>query len=143
MASLEWPIRRSLLAYVGELDDGEVILGDGAQDSPGGFLFPSAGADSDALRFSGAVTVTGYEGALTLPVVEPWIEPDDHGHKLTIRDPATPGARIRLVTIARLERRDDASVLGTGVALASPGSLLLTFGPYTAGTRFDDLRITV
>jgi hypothetical protein len=93
-------------------------------------------------RFTGGVTVTAYEGALTLPVVDPWIEPEDTGFRLTIRDPADADARIRLVTIARLEQQDDGSLVGRGVALASPGSLLLTFGPYVAGTPFDDLRIT-
>ncbi|MCR2799344.1 HtaA domain-containing protein [Microbacterium sp. zg-Y818] len=143
MASLEWPIRRSLIAYVGDLDDGEVLLAGGARDSPAGYVFPSAcEPDGDVLRFAGSVTVTGYEGALTLPIVDPWIDSEESGFRLTIQDPAAPDSRIRLVTIARLEPQPDGTILGRGVALASPGSLLLTFGPYVAGTPFDDLRIT-
>ncbi|MGN6128579.1 MAG: HtaA domain-containing protein [Humibacter sp.] len=143
MASLEWPIRRSLVEYVDGLEDGEVTLVDGAESSPDGFRFPSAGrSDDGVLRFSGSVVLTGYEGALTFPVVEPWIEPEDDAFQLTIQDPADPAARMRLVSIAQLESQPDRSKLGSGVTLATPGSLLLVFGPYVAGKPFDDLRIT-
>ncbi|KQZ85249.1 hypothetical protein ASD56_02485 [Microbacterium sp. Root166] len=143
MASLEWPIRRSLLAYVEELDDGEVTVSDGAENSPTGFRFPHEGTNDGVLRFRGSVMVTGYEGALTFPVVAPWIEPDGDAFQLTIQDPGDPGGRMRLVSIASLEPQLDGSTFATGVALAPPGSQLLQFGPYIAGTPFDDMRIMV
>lgn len=143
MSSLEGPIRRSLLEYIGELDDGEVILSNGAERSAGGLRFPSAGTHEDEfLRFSGSAVVTGYGGALTLPVAEPCIEADGDTFQLTILDPDDPAGRLRPASIPRLESQPDGSTLGTGVTLATPGSLLLVFGPYVAGTPLDDLRIT-
>jgi Htaa. len=137
MTALEWGIKKSLIGYVRGMDDGRILVGDGATASDDGvFVFPG----DDELRFRGSVTLLGHDGMMRVVVQDPWIERDGGRWMLSIADPDDP-ARLAFVTIEALGVDEDGVRHGTGVALTSDGADLF-FGPYVEGTAFDDLVIT-
>lgn len=134
--SLEWSIKRSLLGYVRGLPDGVVGAGEGAVEREGLFVFPAAGSPAGEHRFSGVVAVSGHDGLLDVVFREPWLQPGASGWLLSIADP-DDGQRLGLLRIAALEAQPDGSLRATGTSLTQDGADLF-FGPYQAGTAFDD-----
>jgi hypothetical protein len=108
---LAWAIKRSLIAYVQRMPDGQIWLSPEVQVSAAGeFLFPrdepALGASgAPQLAFRGEVGLTAHRGFLHLLVADPRIEADG---TLTVRiashDGDQPPVRIAL---ARLEPGDE------------------------------------
>lgn len=139
---MTWLIKTSLIAYLEGLPDLVVHL-EGVERGQEGFVFTAAeepsGADDAALaQFAGAVRFTGHGGMLDLTFAAPALIRRGAARAVTIEDPYEPG-RLELATVAAFTR-EAGRLRGSGLALTEAGSDLF-FGPYTAGTPFDDLLI--
>ena len=72
MTILTWGIKSSLRAYVRGMPDGRVEVSDGAEEVASGFSFPG-----HALRFTGAVTLTGHNGMMRVRIADPALVESD------------------------------------------------------------------
>lgn len=154
---LLWGIKRSFIAYVRRMPDGQGSIHDGAvplgEDT---ILFPAvpdAGTGAGAHRtsaehvwaFRGDVRFRGHGGMLFVRVAAPLITVRGDTAELSIEDPyARAGAdRVPLVTL-RLEAGpapEDAAVwLGSDVRLTEAGSALFN-DVYQPGEPFEQLSV--
>ena len=150
---LLWGIKRSFIAYVRRMPDGQGSIHDGAvplgEDT---ILFPpvpdagpaAAGADR-TWAFRGDVRFRGHGGMLFVRVAAPLITVRGDVGELSIEDPyARPeGDRVPLVTL-RLEpgpAPEGATVwLGSDVRLTEAGSVLFN-DVYQPGEPFEQLSV--
>ena len=157
---LLWGIKRSFVAYVRRMPDGQGSIHDGAvplgEDT---ILFPvgepvdeplagaSAGAPDHTWAFRGDVRFRGHGGMLFVRVAAPLITVRGDTAELSIEDPyARAGAdRVPLVTL-RLEpgpAPEGAAVwLGSDVRLTEAGSELFN-DVYPAGEPFEQLSVVL
>lgn len=143
MVHLSWTVKESLLNYVVDRADGVVDVEAPAKQSvDGSFWFPAAGGgdaaegEGAATKFAGGVRLRGHGGMLDLPLRNPWIERTAAGFVLTITDPDDVDARLPFVTVERFDVRGN-SRFGVTTSMTADGADLI-FGPYEAGTPFDD-----
>jgi hypothetical protein len=150
---LLWGIKRSFLAYVRRMPDGQGSIHDGAvplgEDT---ILFPAragaatAGGDADRTwDFGGDVRFKGHAGMLFVRVAAPRITVRGDTAELTIEDPyARPEAdRVPLVTlrVAPGPAPEGAEVwLGSDVRLTEAGSVLFN-DVYQPGEPFEQLSV--
>lgn len=137
---LDWGVRRGWRAYVLGLSDGRFVTDDGVELEPASAQFPLAdesGWDDGRgiLKFRGRLTAHGHFGMLLGHVVDPWLEIDDDGARLTVV--RWPG-RDERIPIATLD----------GDPLAGPVGATLTlegtevFGNvYRAGSPMDPVAV--
>lgn len=130
MSALVWAVKRSLLGYVRGMSDGTVTTAGGAHEEDAGFVFPG-----DGRVFSGSVTLTGHGGMMRVILADPALVPRGDAWMLEIADPDDGAARLPFATVAAFD-----GWTGTGVALTADGADLF-FGPYEAGTPFEDFTI--
>ncbi|GAA3882213.1 hypothetical protein GCM10022381_25600 [Leifsonia kafniensis] len=143
MAHLSWTVKESLLSYVVDRAGGVVDVETPAKRSAdGSFWFPAVGREfADAgtgsvTKFAGGVRLRGHGGMLDLPLRDPWIEQTAIGFVLTIVDPDDVNARLPFVTMEEFVLRGN-SRFGVATSMTADGADLI-FGPYEAGTPFDD-----
>lgn len=150
---LLWGIKRSFVAYVRRMPDGQGSIHDGAVPLGGDtILFPvgegSAASGGDAERtwaFRGDVRFRGHAGMLFVRVAAPLVTVRGDRAELSIEDPyARPeAARVPLVTLrlAPGPAPDGAEVwLGSDVRLTEAGAELFN-DVYEAGEPFEQLSI--
>jgi Htaa len=151
---LAWAIKRSFVAYVRRMPDGQGSISDGAtvlgEDT---ILFPldggpAGGDDADrSWAFRGDVRFKGHAGMLFVRVAAPLITLRGGQAELSIEDPyARPGAeRVPLVTL-QLEpgpAPEGAEVwLGSDARLTEAGSTLFN-DVYPPGEPFERLSLIV
>ena len=149
---LLWGIKRSFIAYVRRMPDGQGSIHDGAvplgEDT---ILFPplpdtAAGAGADrSWAFGGDVRFRGHGGMLFVRVAAPLVTVRGDTAEVSIEDPyARPEAdRVPLVTL-RLEpgpAPEGADVwLGSDVRLTEAGSVLFN-DVYQPGEPFEQLSV--
>ena len=72
---LTWPVRHSLIRYLGSLGDGRAVLSRGARSCPpDGVTFPIDKADNSTLAFVGEVRFLGHHGLLDIRISDPHLE---------------------------------------------------------------------
>ena len=79
VSAIRWGIKDSLLGYIRSLPDGEVALGEPANQDGSEFVFPidADGSDFDPdsltgeLKARGSVTLSGHWGALRIVIGQP------------------------------------------------------------------------
>src|SRR5690606_34163981 len=91
--TLRWSIRQRFRDYVREIPDGrEELLGEARYDEHNTIEFPADGTvppsdrNDGILRFTGGVAFHGHRGALSVRIVDPWIELTPDGIHITVRD---------------------------------------------------------
>jgi len=144
-SALEWGIKHSLVQYVLGMDDGTAEVSPPAHAIDDRFRFPAAehdpALDSDALRFTGTVTLSGHGGMLKLVFADPWLVPGaslDDAWTLTIADAYDPGRRVAFATVSRVALDPAGGATTSGTRLTADGADLFFAGPYSAGTDLDD-----
>ena len=146
---LLWGIKRSFVAYVRRMPDGQGSIHDGAvplgEDT---ILFPAAGgtsADGDTFTFRGDVRFRGHGGMLFVRVAAPVITVRGDRAELSIEDPyaRADAERVPLVTL-QLEpgpAPEGAQVwLGSNVRLTEAGAVLFN-DVYQPGEEFEQLSV--
>jgi hypothetical protein len=147
---LLWAIKRSFVAYVRRMPDGQGSVHDGAvplgEDT---ILFPAAestGADGDrTFTFRGDVRFRGHGGMLFVRVAAPVITVRGDRAELSIEDPyaRADADRVPLVTL-QLEAGpapEGAQVwLGSDVRLTEAGAVLFN-DVYQPGEQFEQLSV--
>ncbi|MCU1480403.1 MAG: hypothetical protein JWQ19_1189 [Subtercola sp.] len=148
MKELHWAIKSSFVAYVRGMPDGRVVLGGGAREEGGVFVFPQAGDGENRAAeatpsetFTGTVLFEGHDGLMRVEFRDPAIVEVDGRTVLTLADSAAPDARLTFATLD-LGPGIHSPRPGTHVALTPDGADLF-FGPYEEGTPFDDLRLLI
>lgn len=136
MSTLVWAVKSSLLEYTRSMQDGQIVLADGATETTGGFWFPGADTVNGVLRFRGSVTLTGHGGMMRIVISDPWLHLHGPGALLSIKDDDEPGGRLRFAQILEL-KGDGTTLRAVGTALTADGADLF-FGPYAEGTSLGD-----
>ena len=146
---LYWSIKRTFIAYVLRIADGQVMGSPGVSvvDS-GTFVFapaddPAAGTMSaDALPFRGELRLQAHNGALGVRIANPRVELGDEGldgrARIVIDDPEGSTRTVPLVTFVAAQ--DDDRWTGTDVRLTIE-AVPLFGGYYGEGEVFDDLVV--
>lgn len=139
ITALIWPIKESFLSYLEAIEDTVISLA-GADQTPDGFLFP-ASSGSQALEFSGEISITSHGGALQVTLSSPRIEKvQEHVFLLA----TTP---VGLLPLARIldYPSDDTTLRSNGgdlndIALTLEGAAMLG-GVYSPWTRVSPVTI--
>jgi hypothetical protein len=149
---LLWGIKRSFVAYVRRMPDGQGSIHDGAV--PLGedvILFPATegmratSTESDTFAFRGDVRFRGHGGMLFVRVAEPVITVRGDRAELSIADPydRADADRVPLVTLQLAEgpAPEGARVwLGSDVRLTEAGAVLFD-DVYQPGEAFEQLSV--
>ncbi len=144
-SALDWAIKDSLVAYISDLDDGELNTSAGATRTDDGFAFEGVSdADFDrttltgSLAFRGTVALRGHDGLLNIVVTDPTVVLDNGSGEVLVAQPgATDGRRLGIAKLA-------ATLKGT--TLTCTARLTVTgvnvLGPqYMPGAEIASLRI--
>jgi hypothetical protein len=146
---LLWAIKRSFVAYVRRMPDGQGSIHDGAvplgEDT---ILFPATeatSADGDTFAFRGDVRFRGHGGMLFVRVAAPVITVRGDRAELSIEDPyaRADAERVPLVTLQLVEgpAPEGAQVwLGSDVRLTEAGAVLFN-DVYQPGEEFEQLSV--
>ena len=144
-STLNWAIKDSLVAYISDLDDGELNASAGATRTDGGFAFEGV-SDTDfdrstltgTLAFRGTVALRGHDGMLNIVVTDPCVVLDNGTGEVLV---AQPGASDgRQLGIAKLGASLEGDTLTCTAHLTVTGVNVL--GPqYMPGAEIASLRI--
>ncbi|WP_029432434.1 HtaA domain-containing protein [Blastococcus sp. URHD0036] len=146
---LLWGIKRSFVAYVRRMPDGQGSIHDGAVPlGENTILFPATEAtstDGDTFAFRGDVRFRGHGGMLFVRVAEPVITVRGDRAELSIADPyaRVDADRVPLVTLQLAEgpAPEGARVwLGSDVRLTEAGAVLFN-DVYQPGEEFEQLSV--
>lgn len=103
-SDLRWAVKESFIAYIGGLEDGSIETFDGCELDDGTFVFRGESAKDGELLFSGGVRFTGFAGMLDVRLVDPMIERDGDGARVSaLVGPASIAARVTIATIEGAE----------------------------------------
>ncbi|MDR5701605.1 HtaA domain-containing protein [Agromyces aerolatus] len=101
---LHWAVKESFIGYIRGLEDGAIETFDGCEQREGGFEFPGESAKDGEHLFSGGVRFTGFAGMLDVRLVDPMIEVDGDGARVSaLVGPASIAARVTIATIEATE----------------------------------------
>ncbi len=148
---LIWGIKRSLLDYVGGLADGDLAVNEDVSVTADlRFCFPmddmtqfDEATRTGAIRFRGAIQLTGHHGLLAFVFANPWLHLDASGGELSI-DGGQHEPRTILLSFPCPPPTDLGGALRWDVAnptLTQAGAERLDF--YTPDVEFDPLSATV
>ncbi len=134
MTALRWAVKRSLIAYVTGMADGELLVRDGAEIDGVDLRFPGTDATSDRLRFRGRAELIGHGGLLHVVLADPELVRGADGWMLRLSD------GVERLDFARLNLSSPTAGglrTATDTRLTADGADLF-FGPYQDGTPLDD-----
>lgn len=150
ITQLTWAVKESLLSYISDLEDGELVGCDGATFTGEHFSFMASGATSgddsgfdDAtltgtLHFRGTATLRGHNGLLNVVLTDPSVVLENGAGEIRVADPgANDGRQLDIGTLTASREGDD--ILGeahltlTGVNVLGP--------QYLPGTKIAPVRI--
>ena len=144
-SALNWAIKDSLVAYISDLDDGELDASAGATRTDDGFAFEGV-SDTDfdrttltgSLAFRGTVTLRGHDGMLNIVVTDPCVVLDNGTGEVRVAQPgATDGRQLGIAKLAATLAGDTltctAHLTVTGVNVLGP--------QYMPGAEIASLRI--
>lgn len=142
---LTWTIKNSLVAYISDLDDGELNASAGATRTDDGFAFEGV-SDTDfdrttltgTLAFRGTVALRGHDGMLNIVIIDPRVVLNNGSGEVRVAQPgATDG---RQLGIAKLGATLEDNILTCTAHLTVTGVNVL--GPqYMPGAEIASLRI--
>ena len=144
-SALTWAIKDSLVAYISDLDDGELNTSSGATRTDDGFAFEHMNVGdfdrttlSGTLAFRGTVTLRGHGGMLNIVVTDPCVVLENGTGEVRVAQPgATDG---RQLGIAKLGATLEGETLTCTAHLTVTGVNVL--GPqYMPGAEIASLRI--
>lgn len=147
---LSWAVKESLLSYIGDLEDGELVGNDGATFTGEHFSFDGAdaptggaGAFDDAtltgtLCFRGTATLRGHDGMLNVVLTDPCVVLENAAGEIRVAYPgAKDGRQLDIATLTATREGDDivadAHLTMTGVNVLGP--------QYLPGTKIAPVRI--
>ena len=150
ITQLTWAVKESLLSYIGDLEDGELVGSDGASFTGETFAFEVAnGPASEAggfddttltgtLCFRGTATLRGHDGMLNVVLTDPCVVLDNGAGEIRV---AYPGAKDgRQLDIAKLTASREGDDIVADAHLTMTGVNVL--GPqYLPGTKIAPVRI--
>jgi hypothetical protein len=150
VTQLTWAVKESLLAYIGDLEDGELVGSDGATFTGEHFSFEVVDATSGEgsgfdnamltgmLCFRGTATLRGHDGMLNVVLTDPCIVLDNGEGEIRV---AYPGAKDgRQLDIAKLTASREGDDIVADAYLTMTGVNVL--GPqYLPGTKIAPVRI--
>lgn len=152
---LYWPIKRTFIAYVLRIADGQVMGGPGVTVIDAGtFVFAPNEQEDDAmpeidgtLPFRGELRLQAHNGSLGVRIANPQVDlgVDGSGERarVLIDDPEGSTRTVPLVTFVATADPDDTGLrrwTGTDVRLTVE-AVPLFGGYYGEGEAFDDLTI--
>ncbi len=144
-STLNWAIKDSLVAYISDLDDGELNASAGATRTDDGFAFEGV-SDTDfdrdtltgALTFRGSVALRGHGGMLNIVVTDPCVVLDNGSGEVRVSQPGASDGRQ--LGIAKLGATLEGDTLTCTAHLTVTGVNVL--GPqYMPGAEIASLRI--
>jgi len=152
ITQLTWAVKESLLAYIGDLEDGELVGSDGATFTGEHFSFEVTDAPTDEgfgfdnatltgmLCFRGTATLRGHDGMLNVVLTDPCVVLENGAGEIRV---AYPGAKDgRQLDIAKLTASREGDGIVADAHLTMTGVNVL--GPqYLPGTKIAPVRIHV
>lgn len=150
ITQLTWAVKESLLSYIGDLEDGELVGSDGASFTGETFAFEVADAPASeagefddttltgTLCFRGTATLRGHDGMLNVVLTDPCVVLDNGAGEIRV---AYPGAKDgRQLDIAKLTASREGDDIVADAHLTMTGVNVL--GPqYLPGTKIAPVRI--
>ena len=150
ITQLTWAVKESLLSYIGDLEDGELVGSDGATFTGEHFSFELADATSgegsgfdDAtltgtLCFRGTATLRGHDGMLNVVLTDPCVVLENGAGEIRVAFPgANDGRQLDIAKLTASREGDDivadAHLTMTGVNVLGP--------QYLPGTKIAPVRI--
>lgn len=142
---LHWTIKRSFIRYVARMGDGQILGGHGLHMSDAStFVFPldmATADDAGLVGFTGELRLQAHNGALSLRIANPRVQPGEGRASLVVDSIDGAGRPLPLVTCALSE---DPSAPGrwTGEDVRLAVEAVDLFGGYYGeGEVFDDFII--
>jgi len=152
ITQLTWAVKESLLSYISDLEDGELVGSDGATFTGGHFSFMVSGATTgddsgfdDAtltgtVHFRGTATLRGHNGLLNVVLTDPCVVLENGAGEIRVADPgANDGRQLDIGTLTASRAGDDilgeAHLTMTGVTVLGP--------QYLPGTKIAPVRMHV
>jgi hypothetical protein len=145
---LYWGVKRSFVAYIWRMPDGQAAVGRGARPLRNGDFFfePRPSHAGSQVRFRGELRFAGHMGMLSVHMADPWIDLTGDRGELSIgsaRDGGWP--RIALASLTFDDPIEDGGLVllrASRVHLSAPAVPLFN-GVYPEGESLEPLTVVL